>query len=487
MKNIYKAGFIALVATPLFGLFSQNTYAIMPSTFNDENFYNCVVSNFSSQYPDEVIAQSGLTNEQLGKMSSLDCSWRNITDTTGLELMTSLTNLNLFGNQLTSIDLSKNVNLTKLELGYNQLTSIDVSKNVNLTTLKLDFNQLTSIDVSKNVNLTELNLTYNQLTSIDVSKNVNLTGLNLFGNQLASIDVSKNVNLTALDLSYNQLTSIDVSKNVNLEILGLSANKLTSVDVSKNTELRGLSANNDYHYRYGVSGENALSSIDLSNNSKIESLDLRMNPIETLDISNNPDLRSLYLSYPRLEEEYVYVTYDTIVTGANNIITTKENNGIISYNLAEVKFLNKQNYPPNAWLFLSIINNNDDDDNDDDGPYFPEEELEEEYYSPEEKTFYISEDKVPAYIGVDMGAMYPDGVGDWKVGFILELPQPESDQEGSSTNNNEDSLIVPNTGTQIEDSNNSKALFPILGMLLGIMTILFGMSLRSSYKRNEYK
>ena len=143
MKNIHKAGLIALVATPLFGLFSQNTYAVMPSTFNDENFYNCVVSNFTSQYPGEVVAQSGLTNEQLGKMSSLACGFSSITDTTGLELMTSLTGLSLGGNQLTSIDVSKNVNLTELDLYPNQLTSIDLSKNVNLTTLLLDSNQLT--------------------------------------------------------------------------------------------------------------------------------------------------------------------------------------------------------------------------------------------------------------------------------------------------------------------------------------------------------
>ena len=138
MKNIYKISFAALVATPLLGLFSQNTYAAMPGTFKDENFYNCVVEMFDFEYPGEAIAESGLTNEQLGKVNKLYCIYRDIADVSGLELMTSLTVLDLWDNNLTSIDVSKNVNLVRFDATKNNLTSIDVSHNPNLTILRVD-------------------------------------------------------------------------------------------------------------------------------------------------------------------------------------------------------------------------------------------------------------------------------------------------------------------------------------------------------------
>ena len=438
MKNIYKAGFIALVATPLFGLFSQNTYAIMPSTFNDENFYNCVVENFTSQYPDEAIAESGLTNEQLGKMSSLDCQYKNIADTTGLELMTSLTTLYLrYNSRLTSIDVSKNVNLTTLDLYFSQLTSIDVSKNVNLTTLDLFGNQLTSIDLSKNVNLTDLVLRGNQLTSIDVSKNVNLTNLNLQGNQLTSIDLSKNVNLTELVLMENQLTSIDVSKNVNLTTLDLRENQLTSIDVSKNVNLTKLFLMN-----------NQLTSIDLSKNVNLTTLYLRENQLTSIDISKNPDLKLTVL---------VFFVDPTVVVETG--VLPESDGDLSTYDFS--KFQN---------LYLK----NPCDELDD--------SLSEECvfeWDRENGRLNVSS----SLIGSEVGVYQSDNYDPSRVRFKLKLTEPKPEE----LEEDDEAIVVPNTGAQIEDSNNSKELFPIFGMLLGTMTILFGMSLHSSYKRNEYK
>src|SRR3954454_13579762 len=65
------------------------------------------------------------------------------------------------------LDLREYKKLINLNCSYNNLTSIDVSKNVNLTELKCSENNLTSLDVSKNVNLTELKCSENNLTSVD--------------------------------------------------------------------------------------------------------------------------------------------------------------------------------------------------------------------------------------------------------------------------------------------------------------------------------
>ncbi|MDO5475063.1 MAG: hypothetical protein Q4F61_01605, partial [Candidatus Saccharibacteria bacterium] len=89
-------------------------------------------------------------------------------------------------------------------------------------------------------------------------------------------------------------------------------------------------------------------------------------------------------------------------------------------------------------------------------------------------------------IGSEVEVYWSDDYDPSGVLFKLKLTEPKP-EEPEEPEEDDEAIVVPNTGAQIEDSNNSKALFPIFGMLLGIMTILFGMSLRSSYKRNEYK
>ena len=81
-------------------------------------------------------------------------------------------------------------NLIKLDCSYNQLTSLDVSKNVKLTKLWCYKNQLTSLDISKNVSLNVLYCSNNKLTSLDVSKNTKLTWFGCLNNPLQTICVS---------------------------------------------------------------------------------------------------------------------------------------------------------------------------------------------------------------------------------------------------------------------------------------------------------
>ncbi|UCH15338.1 MAG: T9SS type A sorting domain-containing protein, partial [Bacteroidales bacterium] len=101
-------------------------------------------------------------------------------------------------------------------------------------------NQLSSLDVSKNVALEILSCKRNQLTSLDVSSCTALTGLECCDNQLISLNVSGCRNLEYLDCDGNQLSSLDVSKNVALEILSCGGNQLTSLDVSSCTALTDL-------------------------------------------------------------------------------------------------------------------------------------------------------------------------------------------------------------------------------------------------------
>ncbi|OUS02841.1 hypothetical protein A9Q86_01975 [Flavobacteriales bacterium 33_180_T64] len=207
-----------------------------PCTVNipDANFKNYLVSN-------TAINTNGDTEIQCSEASAftgiINVNNSSISDLTGIEAFTALTELLCANNQLTSLDLSVNTALTALYCNNNQLTSIDVSNSTALTELRCDTNQLISIDVSNNTVLMSLVCFSNALTSLDVSANTALTTLDCSYNSLTSIDVSTNTALTVLVCRTNQLTSLDVTTNTALTFLNCFDTQLTSLDVSVNTAL----------------------------------------------------------------------------------------------------------------------------------------------------------------------------------------------------------------------------------------------------------
>ena len=335
------------------------------SVFDDEVFYKEVVDAYNKENKTSLSYTANLTDEQLSNIKdvwhSIDNSEK-IKSVTGIEKLTSLTDLDLYGNNLSSIDLSKNTSLTYLRLGSNNLGSIDLSKNTNLTYLGLEFNNLSSIDLSKNTSLTNLDLNSNNLSSIDLSKNTSLTNLDLNSNNLSSIDLSRNTALTYLNLSSDNLGSIDLSKNTSLAHLRLGSNNLGSIDLSKNTSLTYLSlgSNNlgsidlskNTSLTYLSLGSNNLGSIDLSKNTSLTYLDLDSNNLSSIDLSKNTSLTYLSLDnnfinklYLRRNETYKlpiilpeqlknkYVVNDKNVASFNNNVITGVNVGTTSTTL----------------------------------------------------------------------------------------------------------------------------------------------------------
>ena len=203
-----------------------------PITIPDDNFLNALIELGVDTNGDGIISPA-----EAAIITYLNVSAKNISDLTGIEAFINLDTLLCVGNQLTSLDVSKNTALEMLYCAINQLTGLDVSKNTALDRLYCATNQLTSLDVSKNTLLTSLDCEDNQLTSLDVSKNTALEWLFCYNNQLTSLDVSNNITLRGLKCYNNQLTSLDVSSNTRLTWLYCGENQLTSLDVSNNTAL----------------------------------------------------------------------------------------------------------------------------------------------------------------------------------------------------------------------------------------------------------
>jgi len=272
------AGLYQYVCTPhipngMIGEFTV-TNGSNPQTYvPDDNFEAYLENNGMG---DGIALNDYVYISAIDTVTYLNVSSQNISDLTGIEGFTALTDLDCEDNQLSSLYVSNNTALASLKSRYNQLTSLDISNNTALTYFECDVNQLTSLDVSNNTSLTSLSCSVNQLTSLDVSNNTALIELDCFQNQLFSLDVSNNTSLTALSTRENLLTVLDVSQNTNLIGLGCDDNQLTSLDVSNNTVLEALECFN-----------NQLTSLDLSNNTALMELYCFDNQLISLDVSNN--------------------------------------------------------------------------------------------------------------------------------------------------------------------------------------------------------
>ena len=89
-------------------------------------------------------------------VSEIRCAEQNIKSLKGIESLPLLLTLVCSGNQLETLDVSKNTKLEVLYCTFNQLKTLDVSGNLQLKQLSCDNNQLTSLDLSKNTALKEL-------------------------------------------------------------------------------------------------------------------------------------------------------------------------------------------------------------------------------------------------------------------------------------------------------------------------------------------
>ena len=94
-----------------------------------------------------AIATGRIYSSDLGELTHLEASARNITDLTGLEHATSLTTLDLVNNQISDVSpLADLTGLTALDLWFNQISDISsLADLTSLTTLNLVNNQISDI------------------------------------------------------------------------------------------------------------------------------------------------------------------------------------------------------------------------------------------------------------------------------------------------------------------------------------------------------
>ena len=146
---------LILLCLPMIG-FGQNV------NIPDANFKAYLIGN-------SLINTNGDTEIQLSEANAfngtINCNSLNISNLTGIEAFTDITELDCGNNQLTNLDLSNNLALTELICSGNQLTNLDLSQNTALKKLNCGGNQLESLDLRNGNNTMIINLKFGCLNN----------------------------------------------------------------------------------------------------------------------------------------------------------------------------------------------------------------------------------------------------------------------------------------------------------------------------------
>ena len=147
--------------------------AYLKAGFKDKNLYTCVLRQYVGD--EDIDGNYLLTDEEMNNISELYCGNQNISNTTGLEKLTNLYDLDLSYNNIESINLKNNINLSYLMILNNKLTNIDVTNNVSLRSIIIANNNISKIvGLEKLESLDTLYAPNNDLSNLNLSKAENI-------------------------------------------------------------------------------------------------------------------------------------------------------------------------------------------------------------------------------------------------------------------------------------------------------------------------
>ncbi len=292
-----------------FSCFSQNT--AIPDPYFEQALIDLGIDN---------IIDGQVVTANISNITSLDVSGRNISNLTGVESFTNLEGLFCQDNQITTLNISNNLDLQQVWCDNNLLSSLDTSQNSELLSITCSNNQIISLDVSNNTKLNVLVCDNNLISTINLISNNTLNRLQCAGNLLTNLNISQNRDLTILHCYSNQITTLDLSLNNDLIELNCSDNFLTELDLSSNSQLTIIN-----------SSFNNLCALNLKNGNN--------NDITDLNFVSNPDLTCVIVDSPNsINSNWQPISFTNYVSSAeecsNQILVDELDNFVgISFSL----------------------------------------------------------------------------------------------------------------------------------------------------------
>lgn len=168
--------------------------------------------------------------------------------------------------------------------GGRSLEALDVRGCTSLREIDVNENVLTSLDLSETPHLQRLNLFFNKITDLDLSDCPELDWFYCAGNRMETLNVQGCRSLRWVECTSNSFTELDFS--------GCPA--LDSLDCSDCKPLRTLNVNGCSGLRY-LHCSDGPRRLDLSGNPALEEFWCQLS-LEEIDLSHNPVLREVNVS-----------------------------------------------------------------------------------------------------------------------------------------------------------------------------------------------
>ena len=354
-----------------------------------------------------------VTTANINNIHILNVINKNISDLTGIEDFTNTTILNVAGNNLSSVDLSYNINLQSFTVSSNPITSLDLSQNLNLISLGINNTLITTIDLSSNINLGSFGCFNTPLTELDLSANINFTSLYCTANtsltylnvkngnntNVGQFTVTNNPILTCIevdDKAYSTVNWLQIDstnsfnnncanpethipddnfenylethdENGNIVTIGATnsmgngianddyvttanINTVTTLNVSSKN-IADLTGIEDFVLLENLDAyDNQLTSVNLINNASLIDVELGVNALTVIDISQNLNLERLGLGTNQL----------TTLSVIGNLLLKDldfQNNQISIINIANNNLLESLKCSNNQLNNLSVTTN----------------------------------------------------------------------------------------------------------------------------------
>lgn len=142
-----------------------------------------------------------------------------------------LTQLEVYGNQLTSIKIEDEKDLFILKCYNNKLSTLDLSTCPELVNLDAHGNNLETINLASNTKLERVQLSENKLHTVVAGAQPVLEELDLSHNQLSEIELDGCAGLKTLKLNNNRFEFVDLSVNDKIDWLQIFGNKIAGADM----------------------------------------------------------------------------------------------------------------------------------------------------------------------------------------------------------------------------------------------------------------
>jgi len=204
----------------------------------------------------------GYLNIELGGVSSVE----------GIRNFTNVSSLNIYSNDITTVDLHQMPMLKYYNHVGNVLQTVNLQGNTGLLELKIEdsFN----------------------LDTVDLSTCTALEKVRFYNTTLTSLNVSNHSALKEIDCAMNDLlASAQVLGCNNLEYVQISGSVLTTIDLTGLHSLTWVDLHNNYFTTLNFEDQNQLDYLNIWGNTDLTSLYIKNGAIETMNFSVTPNLQ----------------------------------------------------------------------------------------------------------------------------------------------------------------------------------------------------